>query len=77
MLEIRLLENYDVVDVFVIYEAPYTQRGVPKPLYFNETRATGRWDRFQDKILHCVNDDPSLAGTAQQAARLVAAEVVT
>ena len=32
LLEIRLLENYDAVDVFVIYETMFTQRGIRKPL---------------------------------------------
>ena len=37
MLEVRLLENYEHVDAFVVYEAPVTQRGLPKPLFFNES----------------------------------------
>lgn len=32
LLEVRMLENYDHVDAFVVYEAEYTQRGLPKPV---------------------------------------------
>ena len=53
ILEIRLLENYDVVDVFIVYEAPFTQQGMPKPLYFAESlvASPNRWRPFLDKIL--------------------------
>jgi hypothetical protein len=37
--QLRLLELYDVVDLFVLYETPYTQTGVEKPLYFNNSLA--------------------------------------
>ena len=67
LFEIRMLESYDVVDVFVVYESPFTQRGVPKPLYFNESLATGRWDRFKDKIVHFIADGSVLAGKAAEA----------
>ncbi len=33
--QVRLLELYDVVDLFVLYEIPYTHMGADKPLYFN------------------------------------------
>ena len=66
MLEIRLLETYDVVTLFVIYEIPFTHRGIPKPLYFNESVATGRWDRFMDKIVHIIGDEEKLRDKAMQ-----------
>jgi hypothetical protein len=34
---VRLLELYDVVDLFVLYEIPYTHMGADKPLYFNDS----------------------------------------
>lgn len=58
LLELRLLENYEHVTCFVLYEAVYTQRGEPKPLYFNLTRA--RFARFADKIIHFVGTEQDL-----------------
>lgn len=58
LLELRLLENYEHVACFVLYEAVYTQRGEPKPLYFNLTRA--RFARFADKIIHFVGTEQDL-----------------
>lgn len=54
LLEIHLLELYEVVDVFVLFESPYTQQGVAKPCYFNKSlHATpARWARFLDKIVY-------------------------
>jgi hypothetical protein len=43
LLEIRLNELKDVVDVFVLTESPYTFTGTKKPLYFQENK-----DRFRD-----------------------------
>ena len=42
LLEIRLHELCDVVDVFVLTESPITFTGIKKPLYFAENR-----DRFK------------------------------
>jgi beta-1,4-mannosyl-glycoprotein beta-1,4-N-acetylglucosaminyltransferase len=39
LLEIRLEELKDVVDVFVLVEAPETFSGKPKPLFFEENKA--------------------------------------
>lgn len=50
LLEIRLHELKDVVDVFVLTEAPYTFTGLEKPLYFNDNK-----ERFKDfNIMHTV-----------------------
>ena len=65
--QIRLFELYEVVDLFVIYEAPFTQRGVKKPYYFNLTIASGRWDRFMDKIVHFIAHESELAQKAVEA----------
>ena len=43
LLEIRLNELKDVVDVFVLTESPYTFTGIEKPLYFQDNR-----DRFKE-----------------------------
>lgn len=48
LLELRLRETYDHVDVFVIAEATHTFQGKEKPLFLKEN-----WDRFapwHDKI---------------------------
>lgn len=43
VLEIRLNELKDIVDVFVLTESPYTFTGIEKPLYFEENK-----ERFSD-----------------------------
>ena len=40
--QVRLLELYDTVDLFVLYEIPYTHLGAVKPYYFNDS-LTGGW----------------------------------
>jgi len=53
LLEIRLNELADVVDMFVLTEATLTHRGNGKPLYFDENK-----DRFSEfNIEHVVVDD--------------------
>jgi hypothetical protein len=37
LCQVRLLELYDIVDLFVLYEIPYTHMGMEKPLYFNDS----------------------------------------
>lgn len=49
MLECRLRELWDVVDVFVLAEGTTTFRGEPKPLYFAENHV--RFAAYRDKIL--------------------------
>ena len=55
LLEIRLNVLKDVVDKFVLAEAPVTHTGHPKPLYFNENK--DRFAGFLDRIVHIVVDD--------------------
>jgi beta-1,4-mannosyl-glycoprotein beta-1,4-N-acetylglucosaminyltransferase len=55
LLEIRLNELSDTVDMFVIAEAPVTFQGAPKPLYFYENR--DRFAKFADRIRHVVVND--------------------
>lgn len=49
LLEIRLREMGDLVDRFVLVEADQTQRGSPKPYYFDENR--DRFSAWKDKII--------------------------
>nr|WP_319382724.1 hypothetical protein [uncultured Roseibium sp.] len=49
LLEIRLREMGDRVDRFVLVEADQTQRGSPKPFYFDENR--DRFSAWKDKII--------------------------
>jgi hypothetical protein len=51
-LEVRLLETYDIVDVFIIYESGAILMGETKPLFFELVRRTPRFSRFADKILY-------------------------
>lgn len=55
LLEIRLIELYDVVDVFVIAEGTVTHSGNKKPLYFEENKE--RFERFLPKIRHIIVED--------------------
>jgi hypothetical protein len=52
ILEARLSEMARSVDHFVVIEAPVTQRGVPKPLYFQENQE--RFSRWSAQIDHRV-----------------------
>lgn len=55
LLEIRLTELYDVVDLFVLVEATHTHSGQPKPLHYGINRQ--RYARWFDKIRHIVVAD--------------------
>ena len=46
--QVRLLELYDTVDMFVLYEIPYTHLGAVKPYYFNDSLTGGWWVRPAD-----------------------------
>lgn len=61
LLTLRLETLKNVVDKFVIAEAPFTFTGKPKPLHFDPSR----FQKFADKIIHVVVDDMPLgSGTA-------------
>ena len=62
LLEIRLNELYDVVDVFVLSEATLTFTGKYKPLYFDENK--DRFKKFEDKIYHVIIDNYDGMNTA-------------
>lgn len=63
LLEIRLNELSEVVDVFVLAESPFTFQGDPKPLTFEENRK--RFAAFADRIRHVVVGDMP-AGTRKR-----------
>lgn len=54
MLEIRLEEHWDMVDKFIITEAPFTQSYKAKPLYYKENQ--DRFKKYQEKIIYCEMD---------------------
>jgi beta-1,4-mannosyl-glycoprotein beta-1,4-N-acetylglucosaminyltransferase len=55
VLEIRLTELDDQVDRFILTEATVTQRGTPKPLYFEENK--DRYSKWLHKIDHVIVED--------------------
>jgi beta-1,4-mannosyl-glycoprotein beta-1,4-N-acetylglucosaminyltransferase len=55
LLDLKLREMADWVDVFVIVEARNTFIGTPKPLVFQENRAA--FAAFESKIVHVVVDE--------------------
>ena len=55
ILELRLNELSEIVDVFVLCEATLTFSGKPKPLYFND-HDKERFKPFLDRIKHVIID---------------------
>lgn len=51
-LLIRLIETYDVVDIFVIYECPYTLIGLSKAYYFRKIIQLKQFKKYIDKIVY-------------------------
>jgi len=59
LLELRLEELYDHVDLFLIVESTKTFTGKDKPLYFKEN--INRFSKWKDKIKHyIVKDTPTI-----------------
>jgi hypothetical protein len=56
ILELRLRELYDVVDVFLIVESTHTHAGNPKISYYLENK--DRYAFAADKIRHVIVDPP-------------------
>jgi beta-1,4-mannosyl-glycoprotein beta-1,4-N-acetylglucosaminyltransferase len=52
ILEARLAEFGDVVDVFIVLESNYTAYGKPKPLRLLEMLCQGKYRRYAHKIVH-------------------------
>lgn len=57
LLEMRLYELHNEVDIFVIAESNMTFTGKPKPSMFERHRS--RFERFQNKIIHMQVQVPS------------------
>jgi hypothetical protein len=70
LLEAHLLEIYDVVDVIILFEAPWTHQGVDKAMYFAEShqRTPERWQRFMDKLLIMQPSTKTLTAAQRSAA---------
>lgn len=54
LLEVRFLELYESVDLFVISECSSTQSGVTKPLFFDLLKTSARFKQFLPKVMHVV-----------------------
>lgn len=52
LLEVRIRELWDVVDLFIIAEANLTFMGKPKPLYFAQTEQQQRFEFAMSKIVY-------------------------
>lgn len=55
LLDIRLHELNDVVDMFVLAEATVTHTNKPKKLYYDENKSL--FKQFHKKIVHVIIDD--------------------
>jgi hypothetical protein len=58
LLKIRLNHHAGFVDKFVITESPWTYSGSPKPLYYYLVADEPPFDRFKDKIIHRIYNEP-------------------
>jgi beta-1,4-mannosyl-glycoprotein beta-1,4-N-acetylglucosaminyltransferase len=63
LLEIRLNELKDVVDYHLLIESAFTQRGHPKPFFFNRSKHQPRFAPFLHKIIHVMIKDKPMQGT--------------
>ena len=66
-LLLRLYETFDEVDVFVIYEAPFTLMTARKPLYFEELRKQPRFQPFIRKIIHIIAREKDMSSAVNMA----------
>ena len=65
-LEIRFYELYDVVDAFVVYESPLTQKGSEKPMIYSLIKDQPRFQKFSDKVIHLIATHEELAQFKKQ-----------
>lgn len=66
-LLIRLYETFDEVDIYVIYEAPFTLMTARKPLYFEELRRQPRFRPFLRKIVHIIAREKDMVPSVNMA----------
>ena len=58
ILELQLKESYDVVDkIFLVEKARSHFNNRVKHLFWEHLKWTPRFKRFQDKVVHIINDD--------------------
>ena len=57
-LLIRLIETYDVVDIFVIYECPYTLIGLSKAYYFRKIIQLKQFKKYIDNEIEELKKGP-------------------
>jgi beta-1,4-mannosyl-glycoprotein beta-1,4-N-acetylglucosaminyltransferase len=68
LLDHRLRETFDLVDVFVLVEAAQTYRGAPKPLTFRENAAQFDWARRKVRHIALSSLGPASATPRERAA---------
>ena len=71
-LLIRLHETFDVVDVFVIYELPFTLTGKPKTLYWPTLLDQNRFAPFKEKVFYATPDIDEVSPLAKSVRDAVA-----
>ena len=64
LLELRLEELYDHVDIFLIVESDKTFTGKPKSLFYKNN--SNRFSKWSDKICHYVVDDMPTSVTNEE-----------
>jgi beta-1,4-mannosyl-glycoprotein beta-1,4-N-acetylglucosaminyltransferase len=68
LLEHRLRQNFEAVDVFVLIEAAETYRGRPKPLVFEQHRSRFAWAAHKIRAIQLRSLGPSDASPRERAA---------
>ena len=67
LLELRLMQLFDLVDRFIIVEAPRSYGGARKPLFFDRHRS--RFERFASKITCVQLPDAAIGAVYARAVR--------
>ena len=55
MLKLRIEENNDIVDYFILVESTKTFTNIPKKLYYQENKKL--FEKYDHKIIHVIVDD--------------------
>ena len=71
LLEVRFAELWDVVDVFAVYEAPFTLTGRRKAAVFNATY----FSAYMAKVVHLMDTEPPLLAARRRTLEAVRAEL--
>jgi hypothetical protein len=67
LLELRLMQLFDLVDRFIVVEAPRSYGGARKPLYLNRNRS--RFERFASKLVYVQLPEAAIGGVYARAVR--------